>query len=661
MNPSFVALALAVLAPLVFTRPSSAALRRPGLQPTGESRPVWADFDQDGLDDVFLVEADGRGVLLRNLGQGRFADATAELALQGLRASSARACDFDRDGDPDLLVVLRDGGVRLFDSEGASLVASSALEGLPLELDVTRAEWIELDGNDRPDLELLRSDGSLVLARNLDGRSFERVELGLRAGAPVAAVPAASGVPPTGPAEDRGNSSEPGRSPVPGSASSPGNDSTSREFARSGDLPSDVAFAGGVGGSAGAIAIPVCALALEDQDGSGCLRANSEPTLGMLYPLSNDLFIEAATGEVGVGTTNPTARLDVNGAARFADDVTLQDDLDSIRFSPASGSSAAMIEMFASGTTNADRMVLGHSPTYPSWGLEYEDGSDSFVFQRGDFFGSPYRVMSVGLGSGDVTVHDGFLRVTSADAYGALWATNTSTTGGVGLLAQNASLYGGAAIIEQTTAIGTQNNVVVIEALIGTSPTAQFLQCQDSNASVKFRVDVDGAAYSDVGFSTGADLAEMIEVTSGAESVEPGDVLVIDAGSSRGVRRSTSARSTLVAGVYSTAPGFVGSEREWDVDAAPGSSEAARGERIALERADMARLYDEVPMAVVGIVPCKVSAENGPIRPGDLLVTSSVPGHAMRDADPRNGTIVGKALEPLGAGTGTIRVLVTLQ
>jgi len=65
----------------------------------------------------------------------------------------------------------------------------------------------------------------------------------------------------------------------------------------------------------------------------------------------------------------------------------------------------------------------------------------------------------------------------------------------------------------------------------------------------------------------------------------------------------------------------------------------------------------------VGIVPCKVSAENGPIQPGDLLVTSTTPGHAMKGTD-RNlmlGAVVGKALEPMQKGTGIIQVLVTLQ
>ena len=71
----------------------------------------------------------------------------------------------------------------------------------------------------------------------------------------------------------------------------------------------------------------------------------------------------------------------------------------------------------------------------------------------------------------------------------------------------------------------------------------------------------------------------------------------------------------------------------------------------------------EVPLAVVGIVPCKVTAQNGPIREGDLLVTSSRAGYAMKGVDRRRmlGAVVGKALEPLDKGDGVIQVLVTLQ
>ena len=62
------------------------------------------------------------------------------------------------------------------------------------------------------------------------------------------------------------------------------------------------------------------------------------------------------------------------------------------------------------------------------------------------------------------------------------------------------------------------------------------------------------------------------------------------------------------------------------------------------------------------LVPVKVSAENGAIQPGDLLVTSSIPGYAMQAGEnPPQGTVIGKALEPLEDGTGFITMVVTLQ
>jgi hypothetical protein len=74
-------------------------------------------------------------------------------------------------------------------------------------------------------------------------------------------------------------------------------------------------------------------------------------------------------------------------------------------------------------------------------------------------------------------------------------------------------------------------------------------------------------------------------------------------------------------------------------------------------------LPDGVPLAVVGVVPCKVTAENGSIRAGDLLVVSSAPGRAMKATDSMRmtGAIVGKALQAWTIGEGTIEILVTLQ
>ena len=84
---------------------------------------------------------------------------------------------------------------------------------------------------------------------------------------------------------------------------------------------------------------------------------------------------------------------------------------------------------------------------------------------------------------------------------------------------------------------------------------------------------------------------------------------------------------------------------------------------LLTERAVDADLADTVPMGIIGVLPTKVSGENGPIKRGDLLVTSATPGHAMRaGAHPAAGTIIGKALEPFDRpGTSRINVLVSIR
>lgn len=69
------------------------------------------------------------------------------------------------------------------------------------------------------------------------------------------------------------------------------------------------------------------------------------------------------------------------------------------------------------------------------------------------------------------------------------------------------------------------------------------------------------------------------------------------------------------------------------------------------------------PVALLGKVCCKVTAENGAIAMGDLLTTSSIAGHAMRASDPARafGSVIGKALQPLDSGEGLIPILIALQ
>src|SRR5262249_27933794 len=69
------------------------------------------------------------------------------------------------------------------------------------------------------------------------------------------------------------------------------------------------------------------------------------------------------------------------------------------------------------------------------------------------------------------------------------------------------------------------------------------------------------------------------------------------------------------------------------------------------------------PVALTGRVYCRVDATQGAIEPGDLLTTSSTPGHAMKVTDlaKAQGAIIGKAMTGLKEGRGLVLVLVTLQ
>jgi len=141
------------------------------------------------------------------------------------------------------------------------------------------------------------------------------------------------------------------------------------------------------------------------------------------------------------------------------------------------------------------------------------------------------------------------------------------------------------------------------------------------------------------GVLCGGDYAEAVNAKGLRKTYEPGDVLVIGDGTEGEVQKSAEPYSTMVAGIFATKPGVIGRRQSLLKDA------------------------DEIPMAMVGIVPTKVTAENGPIHRGDLLVTSSTTGYAMKGIDRSRlvGAVIGKAMGSLETGTGVIEVLVTLQ
>jgi hypothetical protein len=250
--------------------------------------------------------------------------------------------------------------------------------------------------------------------------------------------------------------------------------------------------------------------------------------------------------------------------------------------------------------------------------------------------------------------------VTGSDIVdGSLTHLDVSTTGSNGPTHTVTSPFTAALFLDRT--VDTQAASILLFQRVPTIGAGFFIESRVST-DPKFKVNENGDATADGTFTGGgADFAEMIRVTSGASTVEAGDVVVLDPAEPRSVLISMEANSRLVAGVYSTKPAFLGSEREWDEPDPQLAGQAFESGRIHLTRSTMADKYDEVPIAIVGIVPCKVTDEGGPIRIGDLLVTSSTSGHAMRRNDPEPGTMIGKAMEPLTAREGVIRVLMALQ
>jgi hypothetical protein len=66
---------------------------------------TWADYDNDGLLDLFVTSTRGGNVLFKNLGNGRFKDVTQEAGVACVAHSqTAVFFDYDNDGYLDLLV-----------------------------------------------------------------------------------------------------------------------------------------------------------------------------------------------------------------------------------------------------------------------------------------------------------------------------------------------------------------------------------------------------------------------------------------------------------------------------------------------------------------------------------------------------------------------------
>ena len=229
-----------------------------------------------------------------------------------------------------------------------------------------------------------------------------------------------------------------------------------------------------------------------------------------------------------------------------------------------------------------------------------------------------------------------------------LFAYTNVAGAGEALYAWSASSYGPAASF-QSVSVGTNYYPVVEIAQSGNGTALQVdnyggggdLAGFAVNSAYVARIDHTGKGYFDGGTqNSGADVAEAFAVEGASSDYSPGDVLLISTTADRTVIRSNEAYSSLVAGVYATNPGLLLTEATAD-----------------------SALSGRVPMGVVGVIPTKVCNEGGVIHRGDILVTSSRPGYAMK-ADPdklKAGQAIGKALQEFSGDEGLIKVLVNVK
>jgi hypothetical protein len=226
---------------------------------------------------------------------------------------------------------------------------------------------------------------------------------------------------------------------------------------------------------------------------------------------------------------------------------------------------------------------------------------------------------------------------------GTYWDLVSGNDGGSTGNFRIVALNSGGGIVSEPIDFSTSGNVG-----IGTGQTSIPSARLEVNGNVKLTTNsgasitfADGTSQYTAwtGVLCGGDYAEAVQGAGSRSQYGPGDVLELSSDEGNDVQKASEPYSTMVAGIYATKLGVIG------------------------KREALTKTNDSLPMAMVGIVPTKVSAENGPIRKGDMLVSSSTPGHAMKGTDRTRmlGAVIGKAMGSLEMGTGVIEVLVTLQ
>lgn len=360
-------------------------------------------------------------------------------------------------------------------------------------------------------------------------------------------------------------------------------------------------------------------------------------------------FVIDASGNVGIGSSNPTAKLDV----------------------------LSNLTTTTSGTNYGEKLTLTHSGA--TTGTDTLYGDYNSITRSGATAGTllnygSYNTLSgtFASGTGTLTNYGGYFSVsgdtvgtsTSIGLYATASGSDTNYAAifdqgfvGIGTSSPTDKLMiqgGGLRFNSSGNAIdfasASDGNIFTMKvprkATTGTCASAanEGLKIHNNGGTQVGHICIDGPTsatpnklrfYAEQFNATSTDLAE--NYSDHSNSLQAGDVVSVDPNYVKSAIIAGSENSIL--GVVSTSPGLLLT----DIDESGASTE----------------MVNPKPIALAGRVPVKVNAEGGSIKPGDYLTLSSQTGVATKAN--RAGYMIGIALEAWSPNSGKNTVLINVN
>ncbi len=144
--------------------------------PAGAAFATFADYDNDGWLDLFVIGGEGRGHLFRNRGDATFEEVTARAGISDVKgARKALFVDLDHDGDLDVLLIANDHRAAYRNNADGTFTEEPASFGVAAGGRPRDAGYGDFDGDGRVDLFIASAQGSDVLLHNGGAEHFSDV------------------------------------------------------------------------------------------------------------------------------------------------------------------------------------------------------------------------------------------------------------------------------------------------------------------------------------------------------------------------------------------------------------------------------------------------------------------------------------------------------